>query len=174
MTEEDRAAASSKLRKSLGVQQPGEDVTIDFDIEDVEEDEDGDQSFDLEGKCVSSQRNNQNRIVLPGNSDSLPEEEDESANRNNEQKSNKAVASAIADDGSTGSLADSKNRSRQVSKVPLITPNQNVDSLNNLADSEDNEQAIKAENDAEYASSPNKMDTINETEEDGPPTGQKD
>ena len=42
MTEEDRAAASSKLRKSLGVQQPGEDVTIDFDIEDVEEAEDGD------------------------------------------------------------------------------------------------------------------------------------
>lgn len=173
MTEEDRAAASNKLRKSLGVQQPGEDVTIDFDIEDVEEDEDGDQSFDLEGKCVSSQRNNQNRIVLPGNSDSLPEEEDESANRNNEQTSNKAAATA--DDGSTGSLADSKNRSRQVSTVPLITPNQNVDSLNNLADAaEYNEQAIKAENDAEYASSPNKMETINETEEDGPPTGQKD
>ena len=72
-------------------------------------------------------------------------------------------------------MADSKNRSRQISKVPLITPNQNVDSLNNLPDNREyNEQAIKAVNDAEYASSPNKMETINETEEDGPSTGQKD
>ena len=56
MTEEDRAMASNKLRKSLGVAQPGDDVTLDFDIDDVEDDVDdeGDESIDLEGKCVSS------------------------------------------------------------------------------------------------------------------------
>ena len=55
MTEEDKAAASNKLRNSLGVAQPGDDITIDFDIEDVEdEDEEPDESIDLEGKCVSS------------------------------------------------------------------------------------------------------------------------
>ena len=79
MTEEDRAAASNKLRKSLGVAQPGNDITIDFDIDDVEEDdeEEGDESIDLEGKCVSSERNNRNQIVVAGNSESPLPEEDE-------------------------------------------------------------------------------------------------
>ena len=76
MTEEDKAAASNKLRNSLGVAQPGDDITIDFDIEDVEDedDEEPDESIDLEGKCVSSQRNNRNQIVLP-ESQNLPEAE---------------------------------------------------------------------------------------------------
>lgn len=76
MTEEDKAAASNKLRNSLGVAQPGDDITIDFDIEDVEDedDEEPDESIDLEGKCVSSQRNNSNQIVMP-ESQNLPEAE---------------------------------------------------------------------------------------------------
>ena len=80
MTEEDKVAASNKLRNSLGVAQPGDDITIDFDIEDVEDDDDEepDESIDLEGKCVSSQRNNRNQIVLPESpSNNLPGEKDE-------------------------------------------------------------------------------------------------
>lgn len=79
MTEEEKATASKKLRKSIGVAQPGDDVTIDFDIdiEDMEDgqDDDGDESIDLENKCVSSQRNNQNAIILPSNPERLAEED---------------------------------------------------------------------------------------------------
>ena len=71
MTEEEKAVASNKLRNSIGVAQPGDDVTIDFDIDidDLEDDDDNDEeeaddSIDLENKCVSSQRNNQNAIII--------------------------------------------------------------------------------------------------------------
>ena len=70
MTEEEKAVASNKLRNSIGVAQPGDDVTIDFDIDidDLEDDdndeEEADDSIDLENKCVSSQRNNQNAIII--------------------------------------------------------------------------------------------------------------
>ena len=59
-------------------------MTIDFDIDDMDEDDDviddAEESIDLEGKCVSSQRIDRD-IIVPsseaGNSESLPEEQED-------------------------------------------------------------------------------------------------
>ena len=58
-------------------------MTVDFDLDDVDEDDDDDdleESIDLEGKCVSSQRKDRDVIVPSseaGNSDALQEEQED-------------------------------------------------------------------------------------------------